>query len=551
VSHARPLLLAVLSIALGCTSAAQPAPRAAPRGLVRQGTPDSVNVALARARGGREQLFSWEPFTPETFARARKERRFILLDGAASWCHWCHVMDETTYRDARVGRLLRDKFIAIRVDIDERPDIGERYADWGWPATILLSPDAEEIGKYRGYIPADELLPILEATQASAAEAERDRPDPLGIAAPIEAMPWVAARTALQMDGYWDPEEGSWGKLHKSPLGSNVLFELARAAHGDLAAKRRAIFTLEKQRALIDPVWGGVYQYSVGPTWKEAHYEKLMPYQAANLEAYAVAHRMTGQKDLLEDARRIARYMNTFLSNAEGGFLVSQDADVGAHDDKAAFVDGDVYYRLGDAERRKLGIPRVDDHVYAYENGIAIAAMCALFEASGDAEVLARAKRAASVVMAGHLLPDGAVKHDAKNSSPVRHLADAAALGRGLTRLFEVSRDPVYRDAALRIADAMERLLADGATGAHFAHTPDPAAVGVFARRKQPLSHNAAAAQFLATLARATGDDAFLARARKTLAAVATPRAVAEQGRLLGEFLLAIDAAGLFPHGPH
>jgi hypothetical protein len=460
-------------------------------------------------------------------------------------------MDETTYRDARVGRLLRDKFIAIRVDIDERPDIGERYADWGWPATILLSPDAEEIGKYRGYIPADELLPILEAASAPVAEAERDRPDPLGISAPIEAMPWVAARTALQMDGYWDPEEGSWGKLHKSPLGSNVLFELARAAHGDLAARRRAIFTLEKQRALIDPVWGGVYQYSVGPTWNEAHYEKLMPYQAANLEAYAVAHKMTGQKDLLEDARRIARYMNTFLSNAEGGFLVSQDADVGSHDDKAAFVDGDVYYRLGDADRRKLGIPRVDDHVYAYENGIAIAAMCALFEASGDAEVLARAKRAAAVVMAGHLLPDGAVKHDAKNSSPVRHLADAAALGRGLTRLFEVSRDTVYRDAALRIADAMERLLADGTTGAYFAHTPDPAAVGVFARRKQPLSHNAAAAEFLSTLARATGDEAFSKRAKRTLAAVATPRAVAEQGRMLGEFLLALDAAGLFPHAPH
>jgi len=550
VPRAYPLLLAALATVLGCSSAAPAPPRLAPRGLVREGTPDAVNVALARARGG-EQLFTWEPFTPETFARARKERKFILLDGAASWCHWCHVMDETTYRDARVGRLLRDRFIAIRVDIDERPDIGERYADWGWPATILLSPDAEEIGKYRGYMPADDLLPILEAVGTSAAEAGDKAPDPLAVAPPLEAMPWVAARTALQMEYYWDPDEGSWGQIHKSPLGNNVLFELARASHGDKRALGRAVFTLEKERALIDPVWGGVYQYSVGPTWNEPHYEKLMQYQAENLEAYAVAHRMTGRKDLLEDARRIARYMNTFLSNAEGGFLVSQDADVGSHEEKAAFVDGDVYYRLGDAGRRKLGIPRVDDHVYAYENGIAIAAMCALFDASGDADALARAKRAAALVMAGHLLPDGAVKHDAKNGSPVRHLADAAALGRGLARLFESTRDPVYRDAALRIADAMDKLLADGATGAYFANTPDPAAVGVFARRQKPLSHNAAAARFLATLARATGDEAFLQRARKTLAAVATPRAVAEQGRMLGEFLLALDEAGLFPHGSH
>ncbi|MDI1450953.1 DUF255 domain-containing protein [Polyangium sp. 6x1] len=541
----RRLLLPALVLVLGC-GASPKAAEVAPRGLVRAGTPDAVNLALARAQE-KKQLFPWQPFSPETFARARAERKFILLDGAASWCHWCHVMDETTYHDERVGRLLKDKFVAIRVDIDERPDIGERYADWGWPATILLSPDAEELGKYRGYLPADELLPILEAIAQTDTSGGEKAPDPARIVPAPEALPWIAARASIDMDRYFDREEGSWGDFQKSPLGANVLFELRRAAHGDDLARRRAVFTLEKQRAILDPIWGGIYQYSAGSTWTEPHYEKLMPYQAANLEAYAAAHKATGRKDLLEDARGIARYLSTFLSNAEGAFLVSQDADVGAHEEGKPFIDGDVYYRLDDAGRRKLGIPRIDDHVYAYENGLAIAAMCTLFEASGDKDALAKAERAAAVLTASHVGRDGAVEHDAKTRSPVHYLADAAGFGRALVRLFEVTQNAAYRDAALRIAEAMEKTLLDEATGAYFAHTNDPSAVGVFARRERPFASNALAARFLAGLGRITGDQAVVARAKRTLVAIASPRGVAEQGRMIGDFLLALDEAGVFP----
>jgi hypothetical protein len=540
-----PLHLLLFVLALGC-GASHPAPLrpVAARGLVRAGTPDEVNVALARAQN-RPRLFSWESFAPEAFARARREKRFILLTGAAAWCHWCHVMDETTYRDPVIGRILRDHFVAIRVDIDERPDIAERYADWGWPATIVLSPEAEEIGKYRGYLPPDELLPILQAARAPVADA--GAPDPASKPATLEALPWVAARTMVDLDARYDAEQGGWGQRQKSPLGYNVLFELRRAAHGDGDALARAIFSLERQRALIDPIWGGIYQYSTGGVWTSPHYEKLMTYQAQNLEACAAAARATGRGDFLNDARDIARYLSTFLSNAEGAFLVSQDADVGSHDEGAAFVDGDVYYRLPDAGRRKLGLPRIDDHVYAHENGLGIAAMCAFFEASGDRDALARAERAAALVLASHVESDGAVRHDAKSSSKVRYLADAASLGRALARLFEVTQNETYRAAAVRIAEAMERTLVDAATGAYFAHTPDPSAAGVFARRERPFSPNVAAARFLAALARATGDTQYRDRARRVLAAVASPRAVADQGRMLGELLLALDEAGVFP----
>ena len=164
---------------------------------------------------------------------------------------------------------------------------------------------------------------------------------------------------------------------------------------------------------------------------------------------------------------------------------MSQDADVNAHDAGAAFVDGDVYYRLGDRERRALGVPRVDDHVYGHENGEAIAAFVTLYQASGDAAALASARRAAEVVLRALVAPDGAVRRAGQTA---RYLTDAASLGRGIARLAEATGERAYREAAISIASAMGRDLEDPATGAFWDRTADPAAAGVFARRLAPTS---------------------------------------------------------------
>lgn len=553
----RPLRLALLAaiLAAACAPAAPPAPQqpratAAPRGLVPEDTPASVNIALARTRDGAQQ-FTWAPYAPESFERARRENKFILIDGAAAWCHWCHVMDETTYLDPEVGRALRDRFVTIRFDVDEHPDLAERYADWGWPATILLTPDAREIGKYRGYMAPDELRAILGEIDRAAAALDpepggpriEDRP------ATVEALGWIAGRVALDLERFYDKEQGGWGRPQKVPIGANIQFELRRAARGDAAALKRAVFSLNQQRAIIDPVWGGIYQYSVGGTWEDPHFEKLMGHQAANLEAYARAYAATRDAAFLADARKIAGYLNDFLSNAEGAFLVSQDADVGAHDRRERFVDGHVYYHLDDAKRRALGMPRVDDSVYGHENGLAIAALCALYEVSRDAAVLGRARRAADLLLRTHVLPDGAVRRPKREGGerPVRYLADYAALGHGLARLAEVSGEANYKEAAMRIAAAMDRDLADAETGAWFATTKDPAAAGVFARRDRTHPHNVLGARLFGALHRLTGDEAMRQRGRRGLAGISSPRAIRDQGRMIGEYLLALDELGVVP----
>jgi uncharacterized protein len=340
----RPLSLPVLALMCACAH-----PGSAPQPAAPHADDPAVDIARARARHATQQ-FTWTSWSPEAFARAAREHRFILIDGAAAWCHWCHVMDETTYLDPEIGAALRDRFVAIRVDIDARPDIAERYGDWGWPATIVLSPDAAELGKFRGYLAPERLREILAETIAAGGAAAETRAPAIATPARPEALPWIAARAIHDLDGYYDDQHGGWGSRIKAPIGDNVAFELRRAAHGDTTAAARAAQTLDRQRAIVDPVWGGIYQYSVGGDWTQPHFEKLITYQARNLEAYARGYAATHDPGALAVARGIASYLDRFLSAPDGEFFTNQDADVGAHG--GAFVDGHSYYAHDDAGRR-------------------------------------------------------------------------------------------------------------------------------------------------------------------------------------------------------
>jgi hypothetical protein len=500
--------------------------------------PDSVNISKAREKG-RQQLFQWVPWTDENFARAKQERRFILLDCAAEWCHWCHVMDETTYLDPDIGRILSNRFVAIRVDIDARPDLAERYGAWGWPATVIFSPDAEELGKFRGYLTPEELKTALASVDHINPQAQSYvPPDP---PATVDMLEWIGARVTRDLDDWYDPSEGGWGRQQKAPLGANVEFELRRATHGDTRALQRAAFSLEKQRALIDPVWGGIYQYSAASKWNEPHFEKLMAYQAANLEAAAHVFQATGNRAFLADARKIDSYLEKFFTSTNGTFFATQDADLNAHEKDKPFVDGRAYYALDDAGRRKLGYPRIDTHVYARENGLAIAALCSLYEVTQDQAVLERARRAADAILASHVTDDGSVWHDADRKTGPFYLADAAAFGWGLLRLGQASGDTHYNLAAKRIALAAVKNFVDAKSGGYFEHTADENAAGVFTQRQRPFVHNVMCARFFANL---STEPIWRERAHRILAAISTPHTLDDQGRMLGDYLLALDDAG-------
>jgi uncharacterized protein YyaL (SSP411 family) len=537
----RSLLVPFLLLLVSCRSATGAG------GLVRPDTAPEVDIVRARERG-LAQSFTWEEWGPEAFARAKREGRYLLIDGAAEWCHWCHVMDETTYRDPEVGKLLRERFVAIRVDVDARPDLFERWVDYGWPATILLSPDAEEVGKYRGYLPPERFLALLQRVETLARESQAAaRSLRVDVAATPAMLPWVAASVLQRMDAVYDERQGSWGSQQKVPIGENLEVEVRRAARGDVTARERVVFTLKRQQPIHDPVWGGVYQYSVGGVWTDQHFEKLMTMQAPNLEAYARAWALTKDATVLAEARAIAGYMERFLGAPDGTFYTNQDADVGAHDRSIPFVDGHVYYAKDEAGRRALGIPWVDTHVYSRENGLAICAMVTLHEVTGEAAPLERARKAADVLLSSHVREGGTVWREATHRSGPRYLGDAAALGKALAVLALRTGEARYKEAALSVGERLLRDFADPESGALFEATKDSDAVGVFARRERPFIHNVVAARFFGALHRLTGEAAWRERGRQVLAGLSTPRTLASQGRMVGEYLLAADELGVMP----
>src|SRR5271163_3761124 len=105
----------------------------------------------------------WQAWSDGAFAQARAEHKFVLLDLEAVWCHWCHVMDDVTYRDPAVVKLLNQRYVLVKVDQDSRPDISNRYQDYGWPATVVFAADGSEIVKRQGFLQPRLMASMLKA----------------------------------------------------------------------------------------------------------------------------------------------------------------------------------------------------------------------------------------------------------------------------------------------------------------------------------------------------------------------------------------------------
>jgi uncharacterized protein YyaL (SSP411 family) len=409
-----------------------------------QGINAAGNVGGAQAveqheqtnHGHHDQRLNWRPWSDAVFADAKCEQKFVLLDLEAVWCHWCHVMDAKTYSDPAVIKLLDSHYIVVKADQDSRPDLSSRYEDYGWPATVVFDGNAHEIVKRQGYLAPDEMASMLQAiiddpTPGSSIEADAK------LVIPSSPLLTDALRAGLKnnyLAGY-DSAQGSWGTYQKYLDWDSVEYsmELARLTD-DAQAEHMARQTLTEQLHLLDPAWGGVYQYSMGGDWNSPHFEKVMQMQAENLRIYSLAYSQWRDPAYLHAAQEIRRYLATFLASPDGAFYTSQDADLieGKHSAD--------YFALDDATRRKLGVPRVDKHIYARENGWAIAGLVALYDATGDASVLKDATRSARWVLANRLLPGGGFRHGSKDvAGPF--LGDTVAMARAFLALYGATGD--------------------------------------------------------------------------------------------------------------
>jgi uncharacterized protein len=474
------------------------------------------------------------------FTDAARAQRFVLLDLHAVWCHWCHVMEEQTYADPKVRALIAQRYLAVGIDADSDPALTSRYGDWGWPATIVLASDGTEIVKRRGFIAPEQMASLLQAIidDPSPGPSVQKSPPVVGAASELSA----GARAALRKtyDEAYDGGHGGWGSGQKFIDAPTLEYTLALVLEErDAQAERRARQTLDANLALIDPVWGGVYQYSQSPDWAAPHFEKLLAFQADDLRLYAEAYARWQDPRYLTAARALERYMAQFLTSPEGAFYVSQDADV------SAAVSGHTYYALADAARRRLGIPRIDTHQYARENGWAIRGLARLYEVTGDPAALAAAERAAAWVLAHRALAGGGFSHGgSERGGP--YLDDTLAMGQAFVALYRASGERRWLAHARSAMDYIEARFRD-TRGGYFAAPAPPGARGVFTDPARTLEQNAALARLANMLNRYSGAPRYHAQALHALHYLAAAAASAAPGQLHTEVLLADRELGGAP----
>jgi uncharacterized protein YyaL (SSP411 family) len=388
----------------------------------------------------------WSKFNKESFEQAKFQGKFVILDLVAVWCHWCHVMDKTTYTDDNVVNLLNKHFITTQADHDLRPDLAERYRDWGWPATIVLTSDGTEIVKRAGYIDPINMARLLQAIidDPSPETTTLNLPDQLSTS-PYLSQELVKSLKSMHLKAY-DPELGGLKLNMKFIDVDSIEWDLKLASEGNIEASKRIINTLDNAVNLIDSEFGGAYQYSTFGDWHHPHYEKIMHTQFKFLKAYSSACQQLNLKRYCQSAKKVANYLLEFLySNQTGAFYTSQDADLN-QGEKA-----DGYFKLNRQQRLAQGLPRIDKHSYSSHNGKAIAGLVHLYLATGENKYLDPAVKASDWIMNNRSLNNGGFKHD-KQDSAGPYLADTLYMGRAFLLLYQATKEDRYLNKAIQAA---------------------------------------------------------------------------------------------------
>ncbi len=329
----------------------------------------------------------WYPWGEPALALARGSGKPILLSIGYAACHWCHVMAHESFENLATAALMNERFVNIKVDREERPDIDRLYQlaqqllsgrGGGWPLTVFLMHDDQRpffAGTYfpplrRHGMPAFSELLVqvadyyrdhqqeLRGSASAVVAALNDmNPPPLGADLALEAQPLQQCRAQLEVS--LDRDWGGFGgapKFPHAPLIQRLLRDWhasAAAKVPDLQALYMATLTLTRmaEGGLFDQLGGGFYRYCVDAQWAIPHFEKMLYDNAALLGVYSEAACATGERLYADVAARTADWLLAEMRAPGGAFYSSLDAD-------AAGEEGSYYVWQAREVRALLGEDR-------------------------------------------------------------------------------------------------------------------------------------------------------------------------------------------------
>jgi len=306
---------------------------------------------------------NWYPWGDEAFEVARRLDRPVLLSVGYSTCHWCHVMEEESFEDEEIARYLNERYVVVKVDREERPDVDAIYmsavqslsGEVGWPLNVWLTPAREPFFGGTYFPPRDGdrgiatgFLTLLKRFD----QAYRGSPEEVGAAAARLAE---AVRKSLEPEtgddklprsrtlevafGYfssrYDGKRGGLRGAPKFPSQLPVRFLLAyHRRNGDEKALRMTEETLRSMAAggIYDQVGGGFHRYATDERWLVPHFEKMLHDNALLALAYLDGYQATGREEFADVVRDVLRYVDRDMTSPEGAFYSATDADSAAPD---------------------------------------------------------------------------------------------------------------------------------------------------------------------------------------------------------------------------
>ena len=329
----------------------------------------------------------WWPWSDEAIAEARRLDRVIFLSIGYSTCHWCHVMERESFEDPATAAIMNARFLNVKLDREERPDVDELYMtacqqftrltegrpSGGWPLSAFLDPRSLKpffVGTYFPPRPAHGRASFTQVLEAMADAWSARRGEAIAQAThlgdlverelsetprPATLEPSLAARAADAICGFEDRANGGFGGAPKFP--QPVMLELLEAA----AADRPALLDVVERAldgmsigGLFDHVGGGFHRYAVDATWTVPHFEKMLydngqlaTALARSLQRHAAAGRDEAAAFRRRTLRRTLDWMLQEMRLASGGIAAALDADTGTRE-------GETYLWRPDAFKAAL-----------------------------------------------------------------------------------------------------------------------------------------------------------------------------------------------------
>lgn len=299
-----------------------------------------------------ENPVNWYPWGDEAFRRAKKENKPIFLSIGYSTCHWCHVMVHESFENEKIALLLNDKFISIKVDREERPDIDSVYmtvcqaftGSGGWPTSIFMTPEQKPF--YAGtYFPVHSqygMIGFLDLLNTIAEKWAHNRSELLHSADKIighlkntetktgNINPELAESAVKFFSKTFDTKYAGFGDAPKFPSPHNLIFLLL---YSQVKNNPHALFMVEttlsqmQKGGIFDHIGYGFSRYSTDRYFLVPHFEKMLYDNALLILAYTATYTVTKNPYHLDAAEKTALYVLREMLSPEGGFYSAQDAD--------------------------------------------------------------------------------------------------------------------------------------------------------------------------------------------------------------------------------